>query len=81
MKIKKIEITDFRGLSDVTIDNLDKNLNLLMGINGAGKSSVLDAVALLLDAYVSRLTKKSSYGRIIKMTDIKKYSKKCILIP
>lgn len=76
MKIKKIEITDFRGLSDVTIDNLDKNLNLLMGINGAGKSSVLDAVALLLDAYVSRLTKKSSYGRIIKMTDIKKYSRR-----
>ena len=43
MKIKKIEIHDFRSLSNVVIDNLDPHLNLLMGVNGAGKSSVLDA--------------------------------------
>ncbi len=76
MKIQKIEIHDFRGLSDVTIDNLDKNLNLLMGVNGAGKSSVLDAIALLLQPFTSRLTKKTGFGSTIKTTDIKKRSRR-----
>lgn len=56
MKIKTIEIRDFRGISNVTIDNLDKNLNLLIGVNGAGKSSVLEAIALILEPYTARLT-------------------------
>ena len=73
MKIQKIAINDFRGLSDVTIDNLDGNLNLLMGVNGAGKSSVLEAIALLLEPYIARLTKKTGYGRTLKKKDIKKY--------
>lgn len=76
MKIQKIEINDFRGLSDVTIDSLDRNLNLLMGVNGAGKSSVLEAIALLLEPYIARLTKKSGYGRTLKTNDIKKYSRR-----
>ena len=76
MKIKTIEIRDFRGISNVTIDNLDKNLNLLIGVNGAGKSSVLEAIALILEPYTARLTKKTGYGRSIKVTDIKKYSRR-----
>lgn len=75
MKIQKIEIHDFRGLSDVTIDNLDKNLNLLMGVNGAGKSSVLDAIALLLSAYTARLTTAGSKGSQIAINDIRRDSR------
>lgn len=75
MKIQKIEIHDFRGLSDVTIDNLDKNLNLLMGVNGAGKSSVLDAIALLLSAYTARLTTAGSKGTQIAVNDIRRDSR------
>lgn len=75
MKIKKIEIKDFRGLSDVTIDNLDRNLNLLMGVNGAGKSSVLDAVAYLLSAYTARLTTSGSKGVQIPVNDIQRDSR------
>lgn len=75
MKIQKIEIHDFRGLSDVTIDNLDKNLNLLMGVNGAGKSSVLDAIALLLSAYTARLTTAGSKGTQIAVNDIHRDSR------
>lgn len=70
MKIQKIEIHDFRGLTDVTIDNLDNNLNLLMGVNGAGKSSVLDAIALMLSAYTARLTTAASKGTQIAVNDI-----------
>ena len=75
MKIKKIEIQDFRGLSNVIIDNLDPHLNLLMGVNGAGKSSVLDAIALLLSAYTARLTTSGSKGTQIAVNDIKRDSR------
>lgn len=74
MRIQKIEITDFRGLSNVTIDNLDKNLNLLMGVNGAGKSSILDSIALLLTAFTSRLSTATSKGTPIAANDIKRDS-------
>lgn len=76
MKIKKLEIHDFRGLSDVIIDNLDSHLNLLMGVNGAGKSSVLDAIALLLQMFTARLTTKTGMGFRMNTADIKKYSRK-----
>lgn len=75
MKIQKIEIKDFRGLSDVTIDNLDRSLNLLIGVNGAGKSSVLDATALLLSAYTARLTTSGSKGVQIPVNDIQRDSR------
>ena len=75
MRIKEIKIHDFRGLSDVTIDNLDKNLNLLIGVNGAGKSSVLDATVFLLQAFTARLTTSGSKGASIALADIKRDSR------
>ncbi len=74
MKIKKLEIQNFRGLSEVTIDNFHDNLNLLIGVNGAGKSSVLDAIVLLLDVFTSRLTKKMGRGVRINPSDVKRGS-------
>lgn len=76
MKIKKIEIHDFRSLSNVVIDNLDPHLNLLMGVNGAGKSSVLDAIVYLLSSFTARLTTSGSKGSALKETDVKIGSKK-----
>lgn len=79
MKIKKIEIHNFRGLTDVVIDNLDKNLNLLIGINGAGKSSVLDATVLLLQPFTARLTSSAGRGMSIRSIDVKKRTQMCKL--
>lgn len=76
MKIKKLEIHDFRGLSDVIIDNLDPHLNLLMGVNGAGKSSVLDAIALLLQSFTARLTTSAGRGIQISPRDVQKHSRR-----
>lgn len=80
MRIQKIEIQDFRGLSKVTIDKLDKNLNLLMGVNGAGKSSVLDAIVLMLQPFTARLATKGGFGIRMSPYDIRKGSRKgCML--
>lgn len=48
MKIRKLELKNFKRFSDVTIDNIPDNakLVLLIGSNGSGKSSVFDAFEL-----------------------------------
>jgi predicted ATP-binding protein involved in virulence len=55
MKIKHIRIQDFRGIEDLNLDFGFDNVNVLIGINGVGKSSVIDCICLLLSAYVKQL--------------------------
>jgi predicted ATP-binding protein involved in virulence len=45
VRIRSLRMENFRGFEDETID-LDRPLTVLVGVNGAGKSSVLDAVAI-----------------------------------
>jgi predicted ATP-binding protein involved in virulence len=52
MKIKSIRIVDFRGIEDRTF-NFDDRFNVLIGENGKGKTSVLEALAAALNPYVS----------------------------
>ena len=47
MKIKEIEIKDFRGINDVRFTLSDK-LNVFVGVNGSGKTTVLDAIVTSL---------------------------------
>ena len=54
---ESIRIQNFRGLKDLTIENLGR-VNLLVGANNVGKTSVLEALSLLhmhKDAYELRL--------------------------
>ena len=48
MKVKRLKMTSFRGISDLTLDFQTDEPNVLIGINGVGKSSILDCLALLL---------------------------------
>ncbi len=52
MKLKKLEITNFRCFESLSI-NLDEQLILLVAKNGQGKSSVLDAIRIGLWSFVS----------------------------
>ena len=52
MKIKQVQIKNFRGIHDITL-NLHEKANALMGINGSGKSSILDAIDYLLTPLVN----------------------------
>ena len=47
MKLSKIEITYFRCFESLAID-LRPDINVIVGENGAGKSSILDAIAIAL---------------------------------
>ncbi|MDO8844771.1 AAA family ATPase [Methylicorpusculum sp.] len=54
MKIKKLHLSNFRRFTDFTI-GFDPQLTVLVARNGAGKSSVLDAVATAIGPFLTRL--------------------------
>ena len=47
MKIKQLRMQSFRGINDLTID-FDPQLNIVIGNNGSGKSSILDCLGAVL---------------------------------
>lgn len=54
MVIKQIHLDNFRLFDDLTA-HFDERLNVFLGINGAGKSALLDAIAIMLSAFTARL--------------------------
>lgn len=48
MKVKRLKMTSFRGINDLTLEFDDTEPTVLIGINGVGKSSILDCLAILL---------------------------------
>lgn len=62
MKIKEIHIQNFRGIERLSIVNADPQMNLIVGINGAGKTSVLDVMAMLLSWLIARMRSSNAKG-------------------
>ncbi len=54
--IETVRIENFRGIRDLTIE-LDEHVTVFFGINAAGKTTLLDALAIGLGAYVTRIPK------------------------
>lgn len=50
--IKEIKLHNYRRFADKTV-SLDKNMNLLIGTNSSGKTSVLEAANVALGAYLA----------------------------
>lgn len=48
MNLSEITLNHFRGVSRLTVE-LDSKMTVLVGMNGVGKSSVLDALAIMLN--------------------------------
>ncbi|MDO4550676.1 MAG: AAA family ATPase [Planctomycetia bacterium] len=69
MNIQKVEITNFRGIHEMSLD-IHPNMNVLVGENGAGKSSLLDALAIILSRVVSMIRTGKNTGRNISSLDI-----------
>jgi predicted ATP-binding protein involved in virulence len=52
MRIKELELYNFRGIKDLhLVFNTKHNIVVLAGVNGVGKSSVLDCINLLIQFY------------------------------
>jgi predicted ATP-binding protein involved in virulence len=71
IKINSLELTNFRGITSLNLA-LDPNLTVIIGDNGAGKTTILDAAANLLKKWVGVITgKEQSENIIFHQSDIK----------
>ncbi|MBI4751663.1 MAG: AAA family ATPase [Acidobacteria bacterium] len=69
MILTEIEMVNYRGASALKLE-LNEKLNVFFGMNGAGKSTVLDAIALMLSWPASRIRHTNNPGRPISESEI-----------
>nr|WP_320076064.1 AAA family ATPase [Tolypothrix sp. PCC 7712] len=60
----------FRGIGDLTLDFDETEPTVLIGINGVGKSSILDCLAILLSRFTSSIQHSTPSGRLFTEEDI-----------
>ncbi|MGB3654043.1 MAG: AAA family ATPase [Rivularia sp. (in: cyanobacteria)] len=60
MHLEKLHIQNFRGFEDLTLNFPKSNAAVFIGINGAGKSSILDCIAIMLAQFVAKLRNKAA---------------------
>ena len=66
LRIEKLHLENFRGFENLTID-FGNNITCIAGINGAGKTSCLDALAYIL-SWITEMFKLPPYknGKFVK---------------
>ncbi|MEG4166691.1 MULTISPECIES: AAA family ATPase [unclassified Microcoleus] len=72
MKVKRLKMNSFRGISDLTLEFDKDEPTVFIGINGVGKSSILECLAILLSWLTKRIQTPNSSGRFFHEDDIKK---------
>ncbi|MEV4780103.1 AAA family ATPase [Burkholderia sp. LMU1-1-1.1] len=70
MRVKSIELVNFRGLEIIPLSFTERT-TALVGINGVGKSSVLDALAISLSNLTARIMGQPAKARSMSMDDIR----------
>ena len=78
MKIEELYIENFRGIHKLEVKDL-AYLNVIAGLNGAGKSSVLTAIKTLLSWLIARIRNQKGNGISIKDKDITNGKNYCLL--
>lgn len=69
MKLKSLEIAGFRGIRKLKLE-FPEQVNVLVGVNGVGKSAVLDCTAILLSRLIGRIRSSTGTGRFFTESDI-----------
>ena len=53
MRVKRLKMTSFRGISDLTLDFHETEPTVFIGINGVGKSSILDCLSIHMSWFIA----------------------------
>lgn len=69
MRVDELKLTNFRGVLDTEI-KFQPGFNLIVGVNGAGKSSVLDALRILLSQVMPMFAPAPRSNHVIEVNDI-----------
>uniref|UniRef100_B8HSX3 SMC domain protein n=1 Tax=Cyanothece sp. (strain PCC 7425 / ATCC 29141) TaxID=395961 RepID=B8HSX3_CYAP4 len=81
MRVKSLKMQNFRGFENLTLDFSETEPTVFFGINGVGKSSILDCLAILLSRILTEVqtfrSLKSSRPLILKESDISSEKDEC----
>ncbi|EKO3370778.1 AAA family ATPase [Vibrio fluvialis] len=69
LRLDSLSLFNFRRFRDLTI-KFDEKLTVIIGDNGAGKTSFADAVANVFSWFNNNLEKENVSGNFIKQTDV-----------
>ena len=75
MKIDQLDLCNYKGFTKIRFEFHEK-LNLFVGINGSGKSSVLDAMATALSWLVNRIQRERANGSQISESELRNGAEK-----
>lgn len=70
MKVHSLSVRDFRGFRNLDLD-FAPDVTALVGVNGAGKTSVLDALALMFSCLVEGIRSGSADKVTLSQTDVR----------
>ncbi|MCG9544798.1 AAA family ATPase [Vibrio sp. Isolate33] len=70
LKVTELNIENFRLFDSLKLRNFDDNLNVFIGNNGAGKTTILDAIDLSLSWLSISINKNGGSGDFIELEDI-----------
>jgi len=68
MKIKEIEFSNYRGFKGERRIVFQKNVNVFLGANGAGKSSLLDLIASFLNQFTIKFSGNSNRELVYQLS-------------
>jgi predicted ATP-binding protein involved in virulence len=71
MKIKQLQINSFRGFDNLNLEFNRNQPTVFIGINGAGKSTILDCLAILLSLLTVKIENSQNSPLSFNETDIK----------
>ena len=70
MKIERLRLLNFRGVEQLEVD-FRQRTTAFVGVNGVGKSAVLDALAIALSQLTWRINDQAQKARTISIDDIR----------
>ena len=77
MRIQSIDIVGFRGIPELKLEFCEQ-INVLVGVNGVGKSAVLDCIAIMLSRLTGRIQSSTGTGRYFVESDINNHVKETL---
>lgn len=69
IRINQVGVFGVRGIEDVTL-KIEDDLTVIIGINGSGKSTILDSLSLTLSWLKANILKEEGVGTYLKDLDI-----------
>lgn len=69
-RIKRLKIENFKSVRTLALDDFGSGLNSIVGVNGAGKSTILRAIDILFSWFAARIKNAKGVGETIHDNDI-----------